>query len=258
VIAFFKTPKNLMLPFLLLLFLVASPRLGYALAVTTLLFSVGSTVTFDLLFAFLRRRTVSFPVSGIITGLILALVIDPGSPWYQIVFVGASAMGLKHFLRFGGKHIFNPAASGLLVGFLVFGLQPGWWAPSGSLRIEDIIIYLPILLISYVSCRRYRRYNSVLAFLGVFAVTSLVVVQPFSLMRLVGTVLSPGMLFYALVMLPEPMTSPINKKRQLLYGTFVALVLYGISLLSGRVSFTVFDASLIALLLGNLVFFKLR
>lgn len=247
-----------MLPLLFLLFFLASARLGFSLAVTTLFLCVSSTVVFDLFFVFLRKRTVSFPVSGIITGLILTLVIDPGAPWYQIVVVGASAMGLKHFLRIGGKHIFNPAASGLLVGFLVFGLQPGWWAPSGSLRVEDIFIYLPILLISYVSCRRYRRYNTVLAFLGVYAVASLVVDQSFSLMRLLGSVLSPGMLFYALVMLPEPMTSPINKKRQLLYGAFVAIVLSGISLLSGRVAFTVFDASLFALLLGNLVFFKFR
>ncbi len=251
-----------MLIVLTALLIAATAHLGPQAALSLLLLCLGFTMLSDLLCTFVKVRKFIFPHSAIVTGLILTLIIDPQATWYQIAVIAAAAMAIKNFLRPARRHIFNPAASGLAVGWLLFGIYPSWWAPTpyggNMLSPENIVIFAVVLCAAYVSCYRLARYRTVVAYLIAYVIFLQLFGQSASFTTSVAAILNPGTLFYALVMLVEPMTCPNSKISQLLYGTFVAATTVLLVFIGGKVSFPLFDASLTALLLGNLLFFKFR
>ena len=261
---YLSMPKVQMVFVLLLLFILTLPQLGLSNALYLLVTSVGFCVLIDIVFAYIRRRKVfTTPFAAIVTGLILTLIIDPAASWYQILIISASAIAIKNFLRVGNRHVLNPAASGLLVGWALFQLQPSWWAATLFKGDNDlflnVLLYLVLLGVVFVSCYKIGRYVTVLAYIALYTILFSVVTASFSLADMLKTLISPGMLFYALVMVPEPMTSPVNKKRQAMYGAVVAVfnaVLVYASFNFGLTNLP--DASILALLIGNALFFKFR
>lgn len=277
-----KTTPKLQLIFLLLIFfIVAIFHLELAKAFYLILFCVGFTVASDLIFKALKKRSFQIPYSAVITGLILTLIIEPAASIFQILVICASAMLIKNFLRFG-KHIFNPAASGLMVGWAVFGLFPSWWAPtlykqslktpfesslsnfvysSGEFSIPNLLILLSVLSLAFVSGYKLKRYLSILTYLFSFAALSFIFSLSTTPGSLLNIFLSPGNLFFAFVMVAEPMTSPFYKSRQIMFGLTVALiqVIVVVGLQNNLIPFENFpDMSLLALLTANLLFFKFR
>lgn len=256
-------PKIQLIILLILFYCVSLLHVSLPLAFSLLFTCVTFTVVADLVFTYIRQKTFFVPYAAIITGLILALIIDTSASWLQILVIAIAAMGIKNFFRIGGRHLLNPAASGLLVGWLVFGLQPSWWAATlympGAITLQNVLVLLSILAFALVSAYRLKRYNTVLSFLLVFTLLYLLITQ-FSLQAGLRLLLSPGNLFYAFVMVAEPMTSPVNRKRQLLYGSFVAVFnIVFVFLIQNAVLFPNFpDTSLVALLIGNILFFKFR
>ena len=261
----FKHPKVQFIALLLLLFIITMFHLDTLTSLKLLILSVGFTGLFDVLFAKLKKQEIQIPYSGIITGLILTLIIDPGATWYQVLIIALAAIGIKDFLRISDRHIFNPAASGLLVGFFLFGLNPSWWGPTpysfSKMHPVNIGLAVSVFALAYVSCYRYKRYFNVLGYLVVSIILQVVLLSS-TFSNAISAMINPGSLFFALVMLPEPMTTPVSKIRQMMFGVLVAFVnlglVYGLStgVFSGIANFP--DTSLIALLLANLIFFKFR
>lgn len=251
---------------LLILFFIVFSRIGYVDAVRLLVFCVGFTVVSDVVFAFVRRKSLfTTPFSAVVTGLIFTLIVDTGATWYQICFMAVFAMTIKNFVRFKGRHVFNPAASGLVIGFFVFGLQPSWWGPTlfqgGFSNPSNIAIFIVLLAIGYVSAIRLKRYIAVVTYLLLSAILPMLITQNFSVDIFLTSILSVGTLFFALLMLPEPMTSPVKPMRQVLYGGFVSsMVLVLVFFVIGNNMFGDYipDSSLVALLLGNAIFFTFR
>ena len=206
----------------------------------------------DLLFTYIKKRKLFVPLSAIATGLIIALIVDLNAKWYELAVICALAMASKNFLRPSGGHIFNPAGFGLLFGGLIFVLPVSWWGVSfqnfsatggPAFGWQFLILISPILVSAY----RMRRFVSITAFLLTYILLS-------------GSFISfldPTVLFFSLVMLPEPMTSPVDYKRQAMYGVLVAVLSYLMSANSVIAGFLP-DVLIPALLLGNLVFFKFR
>lgn len=144
----------------------------------------------------------------------------------------------KHYFRFGKRHIFNPAAFGLFFSHLVFGENISWWAVSwqqlGTQNLQFIILLI-LILPGLVSAVRMRRFVSVLAFYLVSALFT-------------KTIFDPTIIFFSLVMLPEPMTTPSKPTEQFLFGISVAI-------LSFMIKFPLSDIFIPIILLGNLAFF---
>lgn len=254
-------PKVQMIGVLLLLFSVVLSIINIPTSLYLLLTCVGFSLVLDILFTFLRRRELFKPFAALVTGFILTLIIDPSASWYQILTICAAAMGIKNFVRFGNRHIFNPAASGLIVGWIVFGLSPSWWGATlfhgENELLFNILLYILLFAAAYVSCFRLRRGYSVGIYLLTYALLSIPLGS--SMQSVIQTIFSPGVLFYALVMLPEPMTSPVSRNRQLMYGGWVAaLTVLGVYTVGKFQSSSVPDFSLVALLIGNLLFFRYR
>ena len=199
-----------------------------------LFLSLAVTIGSDLLLARLRGKPFFFPSAAIASAIIIALLVSPHSPWYQILLPGVLAMWSKNFLRAGDRHIFNPAAFGLLLAGIILGQNTSWWGVSWQQLAGYPWAFVILLIPFLVSALRMRRYFIQLAFLFVIVLFK-------------ASPLDPTLLFFVAVMLPEPMTTPVKLIRQLAFGVAVALL----SLISYFP-----DPLLLALLASNMLFIK--
>ncbi len=258
---FLRIPK---VQLALTLLLIASTAVSFrptASTIFVLFIAVGFSSLFDLLFLTLRRIKLFIPFAAIVSGLIIGLLASPYTPWYQIATICALAMAGKNFLRISGKHLFNPAGSGLLLAGILFHQTVSWWGVSFqsiSTQVSFLkLFYFGILCLPFlVSGLRMRRYVSIFSFLISYTLVSLVfLLHEFSLQTFFVTLFDPTVVFFSLVMLPEPMTTPHNHKKQLFFGGFVACIAVIISMLH---FLPIPDPLISALLVGNLLFFNFR
>lgn len=248
---------------LILLLIALSSFFQYPLPFVTkiLVLSLLSTVGSDLLFIYLRKHALFIPYAAIVTGLILGLTINPLLPWYGILLISVIASASKHFVQISNRHIFNPAAIGLVVGNMLLNDTVSWWGVSFQvlkLTPLNIVVFFMLLAPIFVSGIRIKRFGSVGAFLLTYSVLLFLQNQASPLM----TLTNPTVLFFAITMLPEPMTSPSVLRRQIFYGAFVAttaIVYFYLPFSRSLLATNLLpDGLLPFLLLGNLVFFRFR
>lgn len=199
--------------------------------------------TVGLEYAFWKIRSVNpfLPSASFVTATIVFLLSDPSIALYFPLIAVTLAVLQKQFIRPWGNHIFNPAAFGLFVS-AYFGNVISWWGTNTGL-ISTLVI---VLACGYVSAIRMRQWKIILPFLlTVFA---------FVFVRLgIDTAISQfsvgSFLFFAFVMLPEPMTAAKGNWMKPVYG-FLAAILPFVFINIPYVS----DLQLGSLLLGNLIF----
>ncbi|RYF27150.1 MAG: hypothetical protein EOO17_06405, partial [Chloroflexi bacterium] len=194
--------------------------------------------------------------SWLITALILFLIVGPpddfalkmGTYWMELLVAGLVAFfatASKYILAIRGKHIFNPAAAGVVLVSLL-GLAGGyatWWVATPFLL--PIVAIAGLLIIA-----KTRRYAMVGAFIATAAITIAVVASltnysVIDALRL--DILSGPLLFFAAIMLTEPLTSPAIKKWQIVYAIIIGV------LFSSQLPWV--SSPEVALLLGNLFAF---
>lgn len=226
-------PKSLMALALVLVAASALFRFPQTDSFQVIIISLVATIAFDYLFIRARKIPPFVLNAALVSGLIIGLLTSPQAPWYVPVFTSAVAMFLKNFLRIDGAHIFNPAAAGLLLAGLTFKQDIFWWAASYQ---QDLLPILLLLTPAFVSAYYMKRYMIIVPFLLTYALAHQVFFDP-------------TVLFFAIVMLPEPKTSPNGFVKQAGYGVFVAVL----------TKFIFFIDPLIAsLMLGNLLTYALK
>lgn len=248
---------------LILLLIVLTTLLYYPLStiVNIVIFSVLFTAGSDLLFMYLRKHVLFAPYAAIVTGLILGLTMSPHLPWYGVLLISVFASASKHFVKIANRHVFNPAAFGLVVGNILLQDTVSWWGVSFQVLKSaplHIVAFLILLLPLLVSGIRMKRFGSIGSFLITYSVLLLLQhnISP------LATITDPTVLFFALTMLPEPMTSPVSLRRQILFGGFVAslaIFFFYLPFMGNLLPANLLpDGLLPFLLLGNVVFFKSR
>ncbi|MBI2624421.1 RnfABCDGE type electron transport complex subunit D [Candidatus Parcubacteria bacterium] len=170
--------------------------------------AVGLTVGggLDLALAWWRRRVLYLPQSGLITGLIVAIVLAPASPLWQVA--AAAAMGIlsKHVIRWRGRQLLNPAALGLAATVIFAGALEGWWG--------DVVPAYVAVLGAFIITRT-RKWPVVAAFAAAWMFIAVVKApQAHAVLGAVRTL----PLFFVSVMLIEPMTTPAFPRAQVGYG----------------------------------------
>lgn len=249
-----KTPKVQMASALFLIFLSSLFEFKSFQAIVAFAVILLSTLISDFIFLKIRGIKLFFPSAAIVSGTIITLLSLPALPLYIPISIGILAMFSKNFIRIENRHIFNPAGFGLLSGSLIFSQTISWWAVSwqGKLLISFAILLLPGI-ISLIRLKRFQIFSFLIfyAFLNFFLLR-----QPLN-----GTFIDPMLIFYSLVMLPEPMTTPNNHFRQITFGIFVAVFAFLISspfIVAKLHLVSVLDPLIFSLLLGNLIFFKFK
>ncbi len=174
---------------------------------------VAASVLLDLAINFAKKRKFFFPKSALITGLILATVIEGGLLF--LLLVAAIAILSKHLIRIKGRHIFNPANFALFAALLAAPFLPvsqSWWGTSN---------YILAGIMGLVIVYKLRRFHLVLPFLAVHAAAMAVLLM--SPDQLASHVISGALLFFAFYMLVEPITSPIRRNSRIIFGVLAGL-----------------------------------
>ncbi len=162
--------------------------------------------------------------SVIITALILVLIIDPVSidqpeALGATVFAAAWAMASKYVFAIGRKHVFNPAAFGVVASGLLLDQPPTWWV-AGNAAMLPLVLIGGILVI-----RKIGRPGLVGSFaLAVAAAIALSTPLAEIAGAFSNALLYSPILFMAFVMLTEPVTAPPRRAARLAYGALIGVL----------------------------------
>ncbi len=191
----------------------------------------------------------SNPESTYITAFILALIITPAISFHDSNFLilafwaPALAMASKYILAIGKKHIFNPAGIGMVITALVLNQSASWWVGTP--------IMLPFVAFGgFLIVRKIRRTDLIWAFI----LTSLVVILGTTMINggnifssFDQVILYTPILFFASVMLTEPLTSPGSLRWQVAFGILVG-ILFSPAIHIG----SIYSTPELALVVGNI------
>ncbi len=184
-----------------------------------------------------------------ITALILFCIITPPSSGnytaYFSLAIAASvwAMASKYIFAFGRKHLFNPAAIAVVLTSLTIGQSASWWIGRGDMLAFVILGGLPIVM-------KIRRFDLVLSFMGAALATIVAntLIQSRDLVYTLSTTFTDtAFLFFALIMLTEPLATPPTTKLRIMYAVLVGF-LFAPNLYFG----TWHSTPEVALVLGNI------
>ncbi len=217
-----------------------------------LFFSVGFLLAVCWVTNLIFSRTFNVPAnveSFYISALILALIITPIRSPNDLWFLGWAsvlAMASKYLVVLGGKHIFNPVAFAVALTYLTVNHVASWWVGSGPML--PFVLPAALLII-----RKIGRFDMVLSFL-LAAVGITLVVDIFSgansIVTMQQVLLNSPLIFFASIILTEPLTTPPTRRSRIAYGVLVGL-LFAPQLHVG----SIFMTPELAILIGNVYTF---
>ena len=183
----------------------------------------------------MKKKQRVFSDSAVITGLIIGFVLSSGHAWYVYIAASALAISSKYVIRVQNKHIFNPAAFGILSVTLLLAATTQW---KGT--YQWYILVPAGLYFTY----RIRKMELLIS----YAVTALGLWGIQALLQQVNVRYIFGYLsyFFIFIMLIEPKTSPIHRVGRILFGIIVA-----VSIFIFTEAGVGFDVELGSLLIGN-------
>lgn len=146
-----------------------------------------------------------FSTSALVTGLIVAGVIEYHQPFFVLVIFSCLAIISKYTIRFNNKHIFNPANFALFIATLS-GVALTWGIESNKFLVIVAGLYIMFA---------YRRGAVVISFLAAF-----LLLFSFYKINPVGVI----SWFFVFIMLIDPKTSPEGARQGVIFGSLVAAV----------------------------------
>lgn len=184
-----------------------------------------------------------------ITAFILTLIITPATSSHyllslsSVAWVAVWAMASKFIFAIYHKHIFNPVAFAVVLTAFTINQSASWWIGSAPMIL--FVVMGGVLVV-----RKVRRTDLVVSFL----ISALVTIALLTLLRggnatlvLQRTIINSPLLFFAFVMITEPLTTPPTRMLRIFYGAFVGF-LFMPNLHIGSLYFT----PELALIIGNL------
>ena len=225
---FIRTPKGLLLIILGGLTVLASLGEGLRQVAPSLASAVLVAALLDMPILRYRRSRWEFPSGAILTGLIIAMVLSLGQPWYVAGCTSAVAIVSKYVFRTKSANVFNPAAFAIVATFYVFGTIQSWWGALSEVTPAAMVV---LFATGIFIADRVNKLPLVLSFLGSF----------YLLFTLTAFFQEPGTveeifrppevqmaLYFAFFILTDPPTSPAKHRDQLIFGALVAVVSYGV------------------------------
>ncbi|MEM4295944.1 MAG: RnfABCDGE type electron transport complex subunit D [Candidatus Anstonellales archaeon] len=200
------------------------------------LIAVITAVIFDYLITMLKTKKGQIKQTALITGLIVGFVVNYNMPLYAFLS-SALAIIIKHIIRHNNSNIFNPAASGMIITFLINRNAELWWVSA-----PNILILAPMLILGFlVSLRIMRLYASLSYIIG-----AIIIIIAFRGFENFNIFYVP--MFGPFFMITEPKTSPIKAWQQIVFGFAIAIV----DAISGYLNLLQ-STFLLGLLFGNLM-----
>lgn len=235
-----------------------------------------------------RKPTINNYLSSLISSLIFALIMPASSSIY-VVAIGAISGILLGKMAFGGlgQNIFNPAALGRVVCMVAFGSQIKYVdASTGGTPLAQLIndfnnistyslkdlflgnisgsmgeVCKPLIIVCglYLFFRCSADFRSTLAMIGSFFLVMLVAgfktdvnFLEFAAYQL----FAGGLIFGAIFMVTDPITSPVTKPGRVWYGLLVGIVSALIRLLGAYPEGVVFAIMICNMLVPVIDYYK--
>lgn len=158
-----------------------------------------------------------------ISTLILALIVSPAKSVHDLLFLfwlSILTNASKYILAINKKHIFNPVAIAVAITAYAINQSASWWVGTA--------VMLPLVAVTgFLIVRKIQRTDLVFSFLFVAMLTILIfgVINGNNILLTIQKVIADTpILFFAFIMLTEPLTTPPTKKLQIVYGTLVGFL----------------------------------
>lgn len=202
--------------------------------------------TTNRLFALIWRTHANVE-SFYITALILALIISPPAAGHYLavlpflVWAAVWSMATKFIVALNKKHVFNPAAFAVALTAVTIGGNATWWI--GTLYMLPFVAAGGLMIV-----RKVRRFDLVTSFTVVALIAIFATAHPSMgvLASLQKIFVESPIVFFATVMLTEPLTTPPRRFMRVLYGALVGF-LFAPNIHLG----SYYPAPEVALLIGN-------
>ena len=221
-----RTPKGILFLLLGFITLLAIPGQGAAQAVPHVLSAMAAAAVADVVVQRLGRKVLIFPLGGLLTGLIIALVLAPQEPWIVPVAASVLAVASKQLFRTRLANVFNPAALALVMATVLWDSGQSWWGALPDFGWAAV----PVLLVTGVfMADRIKKLPLVLAFLGPyfawFTVASFLG-QAGGVAEIFRAPDLQAVLFFAFFMVDDPPTCQVRYRDQVAFGVIVAASCY--------------------------------
>lgn len=234
VVRFFKTPKGLLTILLSILTLIAAPGEGVAAVALSMGTAVLAAASVDLVMLRLRKGAWEFPSGAVLTAMIVAMVMRAQEPWPVPVITSVLAVLSKYVLRTRQANVFNPAAFALVLMFYLMPHGQSWW---GALpEVTPLWLHAVLLAGGLYLTSRVNKLPLVLSFLGVYFLlftSTAFLGDARQVAEIFRSPDSDAVLYFALVILTDPPTSPAKYKGQWVFGVIAAATSYAVFMLFG-------------------------
>jgi Na+-translocating ferredoxin:NAD+ oxidoreductase RnfD subunit len=157
--------------------------------------------------------------SGLITGLSLSLLLRTGDPWIMML-AAALAISSKFLIQLHGKHLFNPAAFGIV--FVLLTTHGAWVSPGqwgASIWMAALVFLLGGAVLTHAP-----RLDTAIAFLTAHFALLLAraawLGDPLAIP--LHQVMTGSLLIFAFFMITDPRTTPDSRVGRVVFAVLVA------------------------------------
>jgi Na+-translocating ferredoxin:NAD+ oxidoreductase RnfD subunit len=224
VTAFFRTPKGLLTILLVVLTAIAAPGEGAGAVMLNMGVAILAAGVVDLVILRLRNACWEYPSGAVLTAMIVTMVVRAQEAWYVPAAIAVVAVLSKYALRTRQANVFNPAAFALVLMSFVLPMGQSWWGALPD--VSPLWLRAFLLLGGIYITSRVNKIPLVLSFLGTYFclfTAAAFLGDP----RMVAEIFrSPDVdaaLYFALIILTDPPTSPARYRGQWVFGIIVAV-----------------------------------
>jgi len=198
--------------------------------------ALACTALADSIVTYIKVRQWRLGESSVVSGLIIGYVLSSDNAWWVIAVAALLAISSKHLFRFRKRHVFNPAAFGILLSIFMCGATTQW---------QGTYLWYILVPAGCYFIYRIRKFEVIIGYAvaAVLLFGAQAVLQRMPLQNIFGYF----SYFYICIMLIEPKTSPPGQTGKFVFGAIVAVLIFVFNQTGIRV-----DAELLSLLIGNL------
>jgi Na+-translocating ferredoxin:NAD+ oxidoreductase RnfD subunit len=225
---FFRSPKGILTLILAALVAIGAPAAGLGHAWRNVLVACVAAMLADAPILRWRNGAWEFPSGALLTGALVAMVLNADEPWHVVAITAAAGVVSKYVARTHSANVFNPAAIALVATFYIFNTAQNWWGALPDLPPYALGVLIATGLFMTI---RVNKLPMVLACLGVYYglfTAAAFASDPAWVAEVFRAPDLQMMLFFVFFILTDPPTSPTKYVDQMICGVIVGAVSVGV------------------------------
>lgn len=216
-----KDPRIYMVGVLILFLLLTQLFLGFSQTREQILVSFLTCAIADFCLTYATTRKIAIPMSGLVSGLSLSLLLNSGTQVMPFFLCGVLSICSKYVVKHNGRHFFNPTNFGLVILLLagIGSVTPGYQWGGGTTALWIA------LSMGGMTLFRVKRFVLIFAFLGFFLISATILMLAFheSFSLAFGLMTGAPFQLFTFFMLPDPRTTPASVSGQVKFALGVVV-----------------------------------